>query len=470
MFMQRAFGSRLQAPVVVICAMVAGCGDPGAGTVEPPPETPEAPAPSTPTEEHPTEEPEPGVVCAFEDGMIAAAEDAPFGLVRGEAHVWWTAVAPAGGRTLRRLGPGEAEPQTAHTRSTGMFAVHAHGERAYFTDSTTGGVYSWAPGEGERRIAAGFSGLDEAAFAVVDDAVWVLEHGSAPSGFEHRLHRIPLDGGEAQLRAVVDVGPVDGDLNHPMRAGVQGLYWTTVNGRLLRADRETGAVEQVLDIEEGIRAWTVWPHSAGDGIAFVRWTPLTQLEVLLPGEEAPTVVVPDAASGRAVHVHGDTLVWPRSDGLYGVDLTTPGSPPVLLARADTGSVTEILTVDDGILWANTATAAFGGGIGHQCLDEHHAERALDATLESRDTPLRVGDQSIVLLLLQDGGPLHGADVIVSTWMPAHGHGGSPATAASELGEGRYMAEVTFTMAGRWDIRIEADGTHATVEVEIEDAR
>jgi hypothetical protein len=52
---------------------------------------------------------------------------------------------------------------------------------------------------------------------------------------------------------------------------------------------------------------------------------------------------------------------------------------------------------------------------------------------------------------RDGGAVPGAQVVVSLWMPAHGHG-APAPVLTELGGGAYRAgTVNFTMAGDWQV-------------------
>lgn len=51
-------------------------------------------------------------------------------------------------------------------------------------------------------------------------------------------------------------------------------------------------------------------------------------------------------------------------------------------------------------------------------------------------------------------PLDGAELKVSPWMPAHGHGSAEVT-ASETEPGVYEAEdVLFVMAGHWELHVD----------------
>jgi nitrogen fixation protein FixH len=68
---------------------------------------------------------------------------------------------------------------------------------------------------------------------------------------------------------------------------------------------------------------------------------------------------------------------------------------------------------------------------------------------------RVGNVLEVAVAGADGGPVAGAAVLVSLWMPTHGHG-APAPAVTEASPGHYQAAaVDFTMAGTWQVTARA---------------
>jgi len=72
-------------------------------------------------------------------------------------------------------------------------------------------------------------------------------------------------------------------------------------------------------------------------------------------------------------------------------------------------------------------------------------------------------------LERDGVGVPGAAVTVSLWMPEHGHG-APAPAVEDEGEGDYHLEPTFTMPGRWEVRVAAtvgaDMVRTVLEVDV----
>jgi hypothetical protein len=85
-------------------------------------------------------------------------------------------------------------------------------------------------------------------------------------------------------------------------------------------------------------------------------------------------------------------------------------------------------------------------------------------------PPHVGQHRVVLVLNETGGePLEGARVMLSPWMPAHGHG-TPDVEAHEQEPGVYVTdEVWFNMPGIWDLHVHVDAEErgeliATVEV------
>lgn len=93
------------------------------------------------------------------------------------------------------------------------------------------------------------------------------------------------------------------------------------------------------------------------------------------------------------------------------------------------------------------------------------------TLMITPSPPRVGQHHVVVVLSEEemGEPLEGATVLLSPWMPAHGHG-TPDVEAHEEEPGVYVADdVWLNMPGVWDLRVhveaEAQGDlKATVEV------
>jgi hypothetical protein len=58
-----------------------------------------------------------------------------------------------------------------------------------------------------------------------------------------------------------------------------------------------------------------------------------------------------------------------------------------------------------------------------------------------------------------GLPVDGATVVVTPWMPAHGHGNSTHPTVTTSGDGSYeIDEVSFYMSGRWELRSEITDT------------
>lgn len=79
------------------------------------------------------------------------------------------------------------------------------------------------------------------------------------------------------------------------------------------------------------------------------------------------------------------------------------------------------------------------------------------TIKVRMEPSRpvIGDNAVMLTVLdRTNNPVEGAVVEVVPWMTAHSHGSSRKTVVKERGKGVYFVEdVTFTMAGDWDLLI-----------------
>jgi len=91
------------------------------------------------------------------------------------------------------------------------------------------------------------------------------------------------------------------------------------------------------------------------------------------------------------------------------------------------------------------------------------------TLTIDPNPPHVGEHRVVIMLDESADPLEGAAVMLSPWMPAHGHGSTDVDAV-EREPGVYVAEhVWLNMPGIWDLRVRVDGEEpgaliATVEV------
>jgi hypothetical protein len=76
----------------------------------------------------------------------------------------------------------------------------------------------------------------------------------------------------------------------------------------------------------------------------------------------------------------------------------------------------------------------------------------DITLDSASPA--VGDHDVELELVDaQGEPLRGAEIEITPFMPAHGHGSTEVT-ASETEAGHYLAEdVSLFMPGLWELRV-----------------
>lgn len=85
------------------------------------------------------------------------------------------------------------------------------------------------------------------------------------------------------------------------------------------------------------------------------------------------------------------------------------------------------------------------------------EGEITGTLEIDPEP-SVGYHRVELRLEDEAGaPLEEAEVMVSPYMPAHGHG-SIDVLAEQDGPGLYIAErVWLNMPGRWDLRVYVRG-------------
>lgn len=89
---------------------------------------------------------------------------------------------------------------------------------------------------------------------------------------------------------------------------------------------------------------------------------------------------------------------------------------------------------------------------------------LAVILETRPAPPLAGQTStLVVRLDRSGAPLDGARVTISQQMAGMDHAGEPMLSARGLGDGRYEAQTTFPMGGRWDLRVMVVDRQAVVE-------
>jgi hypothetical protein len=79
--------------------------------------------------------------------------------------------------------------------------------------------------------------------------------------------------------------------------------------------------------------------------------------------------------------------------------------------------------------------------------------------------------SLSLEVQAGGASVEGAQLDIEPWMPAHDHGLTGTLVTTERGDGGYLAEWIFPMAGYWEVRINIDGDagedDATVAYEVE---
>lgn len=93
------------------------------------------------------------------------------------------------------------------------------------------------------------------------------------------------------------------------------------------------------------------------------------------------------------------------------------------------------------------------------------EQGLLVEAELSPDPPRVGEVEMEMELSVDGETLEGADVEVEPWMPAHDHGSNTEAVAHEPHGGHYVVEdLTFSMAGVWELRVTVDWDEGADEV------
>ncbi|MCB9686728.1 MAG: hypothetical protein H6738_20445 [Alphaproteobacteria bacterium] len=75
----------------------------------------------------------------------------------------------------------------------------------------------------------------------------------------------------------------------------------------------------------------------------------------------------------------------------------------------------------------------------------------------------VGPAEVLLTQTVDDVPL---EVVpgIEPWMPDHGHGVSEPPVIDALGDGTWEATWTWSMAGAWEVRLDADGHEGAIDV------
>ncbi len=88
-----------------------------------------------------------------------------------------------------------------------------------------------------------------------------------------------------------------------------------------------------------------------------------------------------------------------------------------------------------------------------------ATGAFTISLIHAPDPPAAGDAELRITLSDDAGPISGAAIDVTPWMPDHSHGADPPV-VDDLGEGGYRAAWVYPMSGYWEITLDisADGT------------
>jgi hypothetical protein len=84
---------------------------------------------------------------------------------------------------------------------------------------------------------------------------------------------------------------------------------------------------------------------------------------------------------------------------------------------------------------------------------------------AQPAPPDVGDNVWTLAIRDDSGPIEGLQIVVTPWMPQHGHGLTPPDyTATELGGGTYeVAPFDLIMPGLWEFTVELRGEQDTAK-------
>jgi hypothetical protein len=140
------------------------------------------------------------------------------------------------------------------------------------------------------------------------------------------------------------------------------------------------------------------------------------------------------------------------------------SVPDAATAADVGGSTDVGAAED----AHVHGEADSGIAAADAEATDAVVAGLNLTAEPHGSPARRG-MHVHVRLERDGVGVPGATVTVSLWMPEHGHG-APAPAVEDEGEGDYHLEPTFTMPGRWEVRVAAtvgaDMVRTVLEVDV----
>jgi hypothetical protein len=101
------------------------------------------------------------------------------------------------------------------------------------------------------------------------------------------------------------------------------------------------------------------------------------------------------------------------------------------------------------------TVILATGLLNAAAFEKEAKSATATVVMTSQKPLVVGSNTIELQITLDNEAVEGAEVTLKSFMPAMP--GMPAmentVEASSLGNGRFKAEVNFSMSGTWQIHI-----------------
>jgi hypothetical protein len=125
---------------------------------------------------------------------------------------------------------------------------------------------------------------------------------------------------------------------------------------------------------------------------------------------------------------------------------------VLFGSAISGCVgkEESVTVKPSPTSSPVTEPAKGSALGTEVQGEHYAIK-----LESEPVEPKVGKVKFTATVLHHGTPTETAKVMLTTSMPAMGHGG-PEAEMKHVGAGVYTAEIELAMAGETQARITVD--------------
>ncbi len=87
-------------------------------------------------------------------------------------------------------------------------------------------------------------------------------------------------------------------------------------------------------------------------------------------------------------------------------------------------------------------------------------------------PPQAGEVDLMIDATVDDEPLEDATIDIEPWMPAHSHGSNTEPVVHHEGDGHYhVDDLTFSMAGQWELRFDVDwddgDSELIVELEVE---